>query len=512
MHMQKKLLTTVVTLILGGNITNIYAANKPNILVIMGDDIGYWNLSTFNQGMLGYSTPNIDRIAKEGAKFTSYYAQQSSTAGRSAFITGQMPIRTGLSKVGFPGAKVGISEQDPTMATLLRNLGYATGQFGKNHLGDRDEYLPTRHGFDEFYGNLYHLNAEEEPENADYPKDPAFLKNFAPRGVLKATAKSAEKDSPRGSVAPTPGDVVDTGPLTRKRMETVDDEFMSAAADFMTRQVKADKPFFMWVNPSRMHNWTHVPPEYKDKTGLNTYADGMLQHDDQVGKLLDKVGQLGIDDNTIIIYTTDNGPMIATWPDAGMAPFRGEKNTGWEGGFRVPAMIKWPGHVQPGSVIREMFASEDWFPTLLAAAGDAQVKDKLLNGYKVNDITYKVHLDGFDQSKLIEGKGATARENFFYWSDDGDLLAMRYGRWKIHFNIQKSNGMDVWREPFTQLRAPLLFDMETDPFERGDTGIGYERWWYDHAFIMMPALAEVAKMKQTLAAYPPRQKPASFVK
>ncbi|ACA84717.1 arylsulfatase [Shewanella woodyi] len=509
---KKNLMTTAITTALSSCAIHAYAADKPNILVIMGDDIGYWNLSTYNQGMLGYSTPNIDRIAKEGAKFTSYYAQQSSTAGRSAFITGQMPIRTGLTKVGFPGAKQGISKQDPTMATLLKNLGYATGQFGKNHLGDLNEYLPTNHGFDEFMGNLYHLNSEEEPEHSDYPKDPNFLKHFAPRGVLKSTAKSVEKDNPQGNISPSQGDVIDTGPLTRKRMETIDNEFMSAASDFMERQVQSDTPFFIWVNPSRMHNFTHVPPQYKGKTGLNEYADGMLQHDDQVGKLLDKVEKMGIDDNTIIIYTTDNGPMLSTWPDAGMAPFRGEKNTGWEGGFRVPTLIKWPGQVQPGSVIREMFASEDWLPTLLAAAGETEIKNKLLNGYTVNELTYKVHLDGFDQRKLIMGTGPTARQNFFYWSDDGDLLAMRYGRWKLHFNIQESSGIDVWRDPFTKLRAPLLFDMETDPFERGDTGFGYDKWWYEHSFIMMPALAEIGKMKATLAAYPPRQKPASFVK
>ncbi|MDF4602888.1 arylsulfatase, partial [Vibrio parahaemolyticus] len=330
------------------------AASKPNMLVIMGDDIGYGNISAYNQGMLGYNTPNIDRIAQEGALFTAYYAQQSCTAGRSTFITGQMPIRTGLTKVGLPGAEQGLQPQDITMATALKDMGYATGQFGKNHLGDKDEMLPTNHGFDEFMGNLYHLNAEEEPENPDYPKDPAFRKNFGPRGVIHSYAD---------------GKIEDTGPLTRKRMETVDQETLDAAMNFMERQVKANKPFFLWYNATRMHIWTHVKEENRT-TGLGEYADGMVEHDNMVGELLDKLDDLKVADNTIVIYTTDNGPMNATWPDAAFGPFRGEKNTGWEGGFRVPAMVRWPGHIAPNTKLNDIFAGEDWFPTLLSAAGN----------------------------------------------------------------------------------------------------------------------------------------------
>lgn len=469
--------------------------SKPNIVVIFGDDVGYWNLSTYNQGMMGYKTPNIDSIANEGAKFTSYYAQQSSTAGRAAFITGQMPIRTGLSKVGMPGAPQGIQKGDPTIATILKQLGYATGQFGKNHLGDRDEFLPTAHGFDEFMGNLYHLNSEEEPENPDYPKDPAYRKQFGPRGVLKSTAD---------------GKVEDTGPLTKKRMETVDEEFLAANNDFMERQVKAGKPFFTWFNTTRMHAWTHVKPEDLGKTGLGFYADGMVEHDKMVGEVLQKIKDLGIEDNTIVIYTTDNGPMLATWPDAGMTPFRGEKVTGWEGGFRVPAMIRWPGHIKPGTVINDMFAGEDWFPTLAAAAGEPQIKEKLLNGYKTPSMTYKVHLDGYNQLDFIQGKAPDQRNEFFYWSDDGDLLAMRYGRWKAHFMIQEHSGWGAWRYPFTKLRVPMIFDLAVDPFERGDTGFGYDKWTMERVFLLGGAQKEVATMLQSFKEFPPAQKPGSF--
>ncbi len=379
---RKKLILNACTLALGAASVTAYSAEQPNILVIFGDDVGYWNLSTYNGGMLAYSTPNIDSIAKDGAKFTNFYAQQSSTAGRSAFITGQMPKRTGLTKVGLPGAKEGISEKDPTIATLLRDLGYATGQFGKNHLGDRDAHLPTKHGFEEFFGNLYHLNAEEEPENDDYPQDPEFKKKFGPRGVIHSYAD---------------GKVEDTGPLTRKRMETIDDEFLEAAEQFIEKQVKADKPFFTWFNTTRMHNFTHVPEEYKGKTGAGFYADGVKQHDDQIGHLLDKIKELGVDDNTIVVYTTDNGPMINLWPDAGMTPFRSEKNTGWEGGFRVPALIKWPEQIQKGSTFNGIVSLEDFLPTLVAAAGNSNVKEELLEGKKVGDMTYNVHLDGYNQ-------------------------------------------------------------------------------------------------------------------
>ncbi|EKO3384475.1 arylsulfatase [Vibrio fluvialis] len=493
-----KLLLNACTLAMGAASATAYAAGKPNILVIFGDDVGYWNLSTYNQGMLAYTTPNIDSIASEGAKFTNFYAQQSSTAGRSAFITGQMPKRTGLSKVGMPGAPEGISEKDPTIATMLKQLGYATGQFGKNHLGDRDEHLPTNHGFDEFFGNLYHLNAEEEPENVDYPKNPEFRKKFGPRGVIHSYAD---------------GKIEDTGPLNRKRMETVDGEFLDAAETFIEKQVKADKPFFTWFNTTRMHNFTHVPKEYDGKTGAGFYADGVKQHDDQIGQLLKKIKDLGVDDNTIIIYTTDNGPMINLWPDAGMTPFRSEKNTGWEGAFRVPAMIKWPGHIQPGTTLNGIVSLEDFFPTLLAAAGDDKVKDELLKGKKANGKSYKVHLDGYNQLPYFTGQTQeSARKEFVYWSDDGDLLAVRYNQFKMHFAIQEhESGLDVWKYPFTKLRVPLIFDLSIDPFERGDTGMGYDRWMYERSYLLGPAIEKVNQIMSTFDDFPPRMEAGSFV-
>ncbi|EKO3372425.1 arylsulfatase [Vibrio fluvialis] len=493
-----KLLLNACTLAMGAASATAYAADKPNILVIFGDDVGYWNLSTYNQGMLAYTTPNIDSIASEGAKFTNFYAQQSSTAGRSAFITGQMPKRTGLSKVGMPGAPEGISEKDPTIATMLKQLGYATGQFGKNHLGDRDEHLPTNHGFDEFFGNLYHLNAEEEPENVDYPKNPEFRKKFGPRGVIHSYAD---------------GKIEDTGPLNRKRMETVDGEFLDAAETFIEKQVKADKPFFTWFNTTRMHNFTHVPKEYDGKTGAGFYADGVKQHDDQIGQLLKKIKDLGVDDNTIIIYTTDNGPMINLWPDAGMTPFRSEKNTGWEGAFRVPAMIKWPGHIQPGTTLNGIVSLEDFFPTLLAAAGDDKIKDELLKGKKANGKSYKVHLDGYNQLPYFTGQTQeSARKEFVYWSDDGDLLAVRYNQFKMHFAIQEhESGLDVWKYPFTKLRVPLIFDLSIDPFERGDTGMGYDRWMYERSYLLGPAIEKVNQIMSTFDDFPPRMEAGSFV-
>ncbi|MEF2522631.1 arylsulfatase [Vibrio mimicus] len=493
-----KLLLNACTLAMGAASATAYAADKPNILVIFGDDVGYWNLSTYNQGMLAYTTPNIDSIATEGAKFTNFYAQQSSTAGRSAFITGQMPKRTGLSKVGMPGAPEGISEKDPTIATMLKQLGYATGQFGKNHLGDRDEHLPTNHGFDEFFGNLYHLNAEEEPENVDYPKDPEFRKKFGPRGVIHSYAD---------------GKIEDTGSLTRKRMETVDGEFLDAAESFIEKQVKADKPFFTWFNTTRMHNFTHVPEEYQGKTGAGFYADGVKQHDDQIGQLLKKIKDLGVDDNTIIIYTTDNGPMINLWPDAGMTPFRSEKNTGWEGGFRVPALIKWPGKIKPGTTLDGIVSLEDFFPTLVAAAGNDKVKDELLKGKKVDGKTYKVHLDGYNQLPYFTGKTEESpRKEFVYWSDDGDLMALRYNQWKFHFMVQETEtGLDIWRKPLTKLRVPFIYDLSIDPFERGDTGIGYGRWMYERSYLMGPASAKVAEIMESFKEFPPRMKAGSFV-
>jgi arylsulfatase len=475
------------------------ANSQPNILVIFGDDIGYWNLSTYHQGMMGYSTPNIDRLAEQGAKFTNYYAQQSCTAGRAAFITGQPPYRTGLTKVGLPGADQGLRKEDPTIAELLKPLGYRTAQFGKNHFGDRDEFLPTVHGFDEFFGNLYHLNAEEEPENPDYPKNPDFRKKFGPRGVMKCKADGKGGQS-----------VVDTGPLTKKRMETIDEEVLAAASAYLEDAAKSDQPFFMWFNTTRMHNFTHVKPENQGKTGLGFYADGMVEHDALVGELLDKVDALGLTDDTIVVYTTDNGPMVCLWPDAGMTPFRGEKNTGYEGAFRVPAIIRWPGVVKPGTSITGMFAGEDWLPTLLAAAGETEIGDKLLKGHKAGEVTYKVHIDGYDQTELLSGKSETARKEFFFFSDDGDLLAFRYERIKIHFAIQEATGIDVWRKPFTALRGPVFYDLSIDPFERGDDGMGYDRWWYERAFIAVPAQAMVGKFLATFMEFPPRQRPGSF--
>jgi len=472
------------------------AAKKPNILFIMGDDVGYWNISAYNQGLMGYSTPNIDRLAKEGGQFTAYYAQQSCTAGRSAFITGQLPFRTGLSKVGLPGADLGLQPEDPTIAELLKPLGYMTGQFGKNHLGDKDEFLPTNHGFDEFFGNLYHLNAEEEPENVDYPKSAEFKKKFGPRGVIHSTVD---------------GKIEDTGPLTKKRMETIDLEVLAKATDFLQRAKKADKPFFLWFNTTRMHNYTHVKKENLGKTGLGFYADGMVEHDAIIGKLLKNLDDLGLTENTIVVYTTDNGPMVCLFPDSGSTPFRGEKNTNWDGGWRVPAIIRWPGTVKPGSKFTDLFAGEDWLPTLLAAAGDPNIKSELLKGHKAGKKTFKVHLDGYNQVDYLSGKTKeSARNEFFYFSDDGDLLAVRDKRIKVHFMIQEATGIDVWRHPFTTLRAPIFFDLKIDPGERAQEGMGYNDWWYRRSYVLVPVQSLVAKTLDTFKEFPPRQKPASF--
>jgi arylsulfatase len=488
------------------------SGKKPNMLIIWGDDIGYWNLSCYNRGMMGYRTPNIDRIAKEGAIFTDYYAQQSCTAGRAAFITGQSPFRTGLLKVGLPGAKEGISDKDPTLAELLKPLGYACGQFGKNHLGDRNEMLPTVHGFDNFLGNLYHLNAEEEPENPDYPKNPEFKKRFGPRGVLKTKATDKDDDTvdPRfGKVGKQT--IEETGALTKKRMETIDTEITDAALDFIDRAHKADKPFFVWWNSTRMHIWTHLSPEYKDKTGLGVYPDGMMEQDADVGRLLKKLDDLGIADNTIVMYSTDNGAETFTWPDGGTTPFRNEKNTNWEGGYRVPCLVRWPGLIKPGTEINDVMSHEDWVPTLMAAAGEPDITEKLAKGLKIGDRTYKVHLDGYDQRELFAGKGPGKRKEFFYWTDDGQLSALRYDQWKIVFMEQKDHGLRVWQNPLTPLRAPLLFSVRSDPFERADHEAGgYDRWYIDHIFVMVPAQAFVADHIATYKDFPPRQKPGSF--
>ena len=470
---------------------------KPNILIIWGDDIGGFNISAYNMGMMGYKTPNIDSIARQGALFTDWYGQQSCTAGRAAFITGQSPIRTGLTKVGLPGAPEGMRKEDPTIATLLKPLGYATGQFGKNHLGDRDEMLPTAHGFDEFYGNLYHLNAEEEPENPDYPTNPEFKKKFGPRGVIHSYAG---------------GKIEDTGPLTKKRMESVDQEVTTAALAFMDKAVKDGKPFFVWWNSTRMHIFTHLSPQSEGKTGFGIYADGMVEHDAMVGQLLAKLTELGIEDNTIVMYSTDNGAETFTWPDGGTAMFRGEKNTNWEGGYRVPTLIRWPGVIKPGTVVNDICAHEDMLTTLLAAAGDPNVKEELLKGKTVGGMTYKVHLDGYDLGPALRGEGAWPRKEFIYWTDDGNVAALRYENWKVTFLEQQAHGLNVWQQPFVTLRAPLLANLRMDPFERAqeENAMGFQRWYLEHMFVIAPAGAYVGQWLQSFREFPPRQKPGSF--
>jgi len=474
-------------------------AKKPNILVIWGDDIGQSNISYYTHGVMGYQTPNIDRVAKEGMTFTDYYGEQSCTAGRSSFIMGQSVFRTGLSKVGLPGAKEGMKEEDPTIAGLLKAQGYATGQFGKNHLGDRDEMLPTNHGFDEFFGNLYHLNAEEEPENEDYPKNPEFRKKFGPRGVIKSFAG---------------GKIEDTGPLTKKRMETVDDETVDAAVDFIERQAKADKPFFCWWNGTRMHFRTHVKKELIGISGQDEYSDGMVEHDMHVGKLLKVLDKLGIADNTIVFYSTDNGPHMNTWPDAAMTPFRGEKNSNWEGGWRVPAMVSWPGKIKAGTWSNEIMHHMDWLPTFLAAAGEPDIKAKLKKGgVSAINRTYKVHLDGYNFLPYLTGKEENGpRKEVFYFSDDGDLTALRYADWKLIFMEQRvEKTLKIWANPFTPLRIPLMFNLRRDPYERSQlTSNTYYDWMIDRAFLLVPAQAYVGKFLMTFKEFPPRQKPASF--
>ncbi len=474
------------------------AAGKPNILVIMGDDIGQTNISKYSFGLMGYATPNIDRIANEGMLFTDYYGEQSCTAGRSAFITGQHPVRTGLTKVGTPGAPVGLQKQDPTLAELLKPLGYATGQFGKNHLGDRDEFLPTNHGFDEFFGNLYHLNAEEGPEDPDWTKNPEIDKKIRPRGVIHSTAD---------------GKIEDLGPLNRKRMETIDEEFLNASLNFIDKASAADKPFFVWFNSSRMHYYTHLRPESVGLSGQDFYNDGMVEHDAQVGQLLQKLDDLKIADNTIVLYSTDNGVHFNQWPDAGITPFRGEKNTNWEGGFRVPAVVRWPNHIKPGSVSNTIMSHQDWFPTLMAAAGVPDVKEKLLNDYKVGDKTFKVHLDGYNFLPYLEGQEKTGpRTDFYYFSDDGKLLGVRDGDWKVVFSEQRAKRFDVWRDPFVDLRAPKVFNLRRDPYERADTDSNSYNLWWDKkvAIVSSPAMIRVQQFLMTFQQFPPRQRPASF--
>jgi len=476
-------------------------AKKPNILVIWGDDIGTWNISHNSRGMMGYTTPNIDRIAREGIAFTDYYGQQSCTAGRAAFLGGNVPVRTGMTKVGLPGAVQGWQKTDVTIATVLKSQGYATGQFGKNHQGDRDEHLPTVHGFDEFFGNLYHLNAQEEPENEDYPKDPEFLKRFGPRGVLHTWANADGTQR-----------IEDTGPLTKKRMETIDTETLAGARSFIERQVKAGKPFFTWWNATRMHFRTHVKAENRGKSGQDEYSDGMVEHDGHVGELLKLLDDLGIADDTIVIYSTDNGPHYNSWPDAATTPFRGEKNSNWEGAYRVPAFVRWPRQFPAGVTLNGLFAHEDWLPTLAAAAGATDIKEKLLKGVELNGRKYRNYIDGYIQLDYLSGRTkASPRKEFWYVNDEGAVVAARYEDWKVVFLENRGQQLGVWREPFVELRAPLLFNLRRDPFEKAQHNSNtYNDWFLDRIFVVVPLQAMAAKFLVTMKDYPPSQTPGSF--
>ena len=506
------------------------ATSPPNILVIMSDDVGWFNISAYNQGMMGYLTPNIDRIADEGMMFTDYYAEQSCTAGRAAFITGQIPLRTGLTKVGLPGVEIGLQAEDPTLAELLKPMGYKTVQFGKNHLGDLDEYLPTAHGFDEFYGNLYHLNAEEEPENEDYPPEGKYplFDGFRPRGVIHSYADSSKQCEP-GDTDVT-GDeslgqrVCDTGPLTKKRMETIDEDILERTLAYMDDAVQPDEngntdPFFVWFNSTRMHVFTHLKPESEGVTGQGIYADGMVEHDGHVGQLLDKLDELGIADNTIVIYTTDNGAEVFSWPDGGTIPFRSEKNTTWEGGFRVPAMIKWPGHIPSGVVSNDIMSHQDILPTLMAAVGVDDIKEQLLEGYTIGDTTYNVHLDGYNFLPYLTCQGeecstpeaAPPRKEFYYMTDAGYPSALRFEDWKLVFSEMRAHGFDVWSEPYIHLRLPVLFNLRRDPFEKASYESSYyDDWQFRRVFLLGPAQAYLTQFLNTFLDYPPRQRPASF--
>lgn len=491
-------------------------SKKPNILILWGDDIGTTNISAYSDGVMGYTTPNIDRLANEGLRFLHYYGEQSCTAGRAAFLTGQHGIRTGLTKVGFPGAPMGMNQLDPSIGGIMKNLGYATGQFGKNHVGDRNENLPTVNGFDEFFGNLYHLNAEEEPELPDYPKDPAYLAKFGPRGVLKCTATNTDD----GTVDPRFGKVgkqkiEDTGALTKKRMETVDDETSAATIDFIKRQNSAGKPFFVWFNATRMHLRTHVRAEHRGRYthGDSEYIDGMIEHDETIGSILKALDDLGIADNTIVVYSTDNGPHVNSWPDGGTTPFRSEKNTNWEGAFRVPCLVRWPGHIKPGTVTTEIMSHNDWMPTLASIAGEPDLVNKLLKGYTANGKSYKVHLDGYDQSKFLEGKTPkSARDKFFYSDDDGLLVGLREGDYKYVFAEQRLQGtLGVWAEPFTKLRLNKIFNLYQDPFEKADiTSNTFWDWQLNHVGSAYGMIQDVVAFAETFKEYPPRSIPPSF--
>jgi len=492
------------------------ADKKPNIVVIWGDDIGQSNVSAYSMGVMGYRTPNIDRLASHGIIFTDYYAEQSCTAGRASFITGQHGMRTGLTKVGVPGATLGLRSEDPTIAELLKPLGYATGQFGKNHLGDRNEFLPTVHGFDEFYGNLYHLNAEEEPELRDYPKDPAFRAKYGPRGVLDCKATDVVDDTVEPRFGKVGKQIIkDTGPLTRKRMETIDDDVAERAVDYIKRQAKADKPFFVWVNFTHMHFRTHVKPTSKGQSGRwqSEYHDAMIDHDKNVGTVLAAIDEAGITDDTFVMYSTDNGPHMNSWPDGAMTPFRNEKNSNWEGAYRVPCMVRWPGKIKPGSVSNQIVGHHDWLPTFLAIAGDDDVTQKLLQGYHLGDATYKVHLDGYNLIPHLTGQTEKSpRDSFLYCNDDQQLTGLRYDNWKLVFMEQRAPGtLRIWAEPFTTLRVPKIFNLRTDPYERADiTSNTYYDWLIDHVYLLVPAQDYVGKFLMTFKDYPQRQKAASF--
>jgi arylsulfatase len=513
----KNTVTALIIALVAASVPSAGAQEKkPNIVVIWGDDIGQANISAYTHGLMGYKTPNIDRIAKEGMMFTDCYAEQSCTAGRASFITGQSGLRTGMTKVGLPGASFGLRKEDPTIAELIKPLGYATGQFGKNHLGDRNEFLPTVRGFDEFYGNLYHLNAEEEPELPDYPKEPAFRGKFGPRGVLDCKAS----DTDDATIDPRFGKVgkqtiKDTGPLTKKRMETIDDDIAARSVDFIKRQQSAGKPFFVWVNFTHMHFRTHTKPESVGQTGpwQSPYHDTMVDHDKNVGAILKALDDLGITENTLVMYSTDNGPHMNSWPDGAMTPFRSEKNSNWEGAYRVPCMVRWPGHIKPGEVSNEMIAHHDWLPTLLAAAGDEHVTDKLLKGYPVGTVTYKVHLDGYNLVPYLTGQVAKSpRNSFLYVDDDQQVTGLRYDNWKIVFLEQRAPGtLRIWAEPFVSLRAPKIFNLRTDPYERADiTSNTYYDWCMDHTFLLVPAQDYVGQFLMSFKEYPQRQKAASF--